>query len=96
MLTLEEGACQLRHGRSPGPAGYDSASTTLLAPPEADQSDWQWFGITVAGQGDGDGDSHTDLLVGATGTGGAGAAYLFPGGSRGMGNGGEWGQVDNF
>jgi|GEM_PF-4627587 len=53
------------------------------------RTEWDFLGTSVAAAGDLDGDGHDDLIVGAEGEGGLGAAYLFRGKKGPASNGGN-------
>ena len=69
------------------PSGPSTTPATILGPPMGDvipSFPSSAFGESVASVGDIDGDGFGDVVVGAPGSSGAGAAYVFYGGSSGL------------
>ena len=64
-----------------GPSGTATAPATTLTGPAANS----YLGYSVASAGDVNGDGYGDVIVGATGVGTNGTAYVYLGGSGGLG-----------
>jgi hypothetical protein len=80
----DEGAAFVFHGSATGIADGDPG--TADAQIESDQAS-AWLGTSVAAAGDVNGDGYADVIVGAHAYAGVGWAFLFQGGSAGVGDG---------
>jgi hypothetical protein len=76
-VNQDAGAAYLYFGSA---AGLSTTPTVLGPPPGAPQ----FFGVSAARAGDVNGDGFGDIVIGASGGGSAGAAYVYLGGSNGI------------